>query len=116
MTAETASPQPSPTGGAPWACEVRSKDPLVITISGELDTMTRPFVQERLMEAIDGSTGPVRIEVGDIAFIDSQGLSALIDVCNAHADRDFTLVGPRPNVRRLIQITGLDQLFTVLDG
>jgi anti-anti-sigma factor len=113
MTAEPASDQLPATGGTPWAFEVLRADPLVVSVGGEIDTLTGPLVRERLAESLDSSDGPVRIELGDVTFIDSQGLSALIAAHRSHPDRTFTLAGVRPNIRRLVEITGLHRVFTV---
>jgi anti-anti-sigma factor len=112
----TADPAPEPTtttGGAPWSCEVVSTDPLVVAVSGELDTLTGPHVQEGLVAAIETAAGPVCIEFGGVSFIDSQGLSALINVRQEFPDRSFRIANPRDNVKRLIEITGLNQTFEV---
>jgi anti-anti-sigma factor len=113
MTAETTPEPTSSTGGAPWSCDVVNSDPLVVAVGGELDTLTGPLVHDALLAAIQGSSGPVRIEFGDVSFIDSQGLSTLISLRQQFPDRTFTLAGPRSNVRRLIEITGLNQTFEI---
>jgi anti-anti-sigma factor len=114
MTAEATAPDaPNNTGGAPWSCEVVQADPLVISVGGEVDTLTGPLVRDRMVEALDASSGPVRIEMADVSFIDSQGLSTLITVRQSYPDRAMTLAGARPNVRRLLEITGLEQTFSV---
>jgi anti-sigma B factor antagonist len=113
MTADpTPEPEPS-TGGAPWSCEVVSSEPLVVAVTGELDTLTGPHVQEGLVAAIQASSGPVSIEFEGVSFIDSQGLSALINVRQQFPDRSFRITNPRPNVKRLIEITGLNQTFEI---
>jgi anti-sigma B factor antagonist len=112
MNAEPDSGPTTPaTGGAPWSFEVVSTDPLVVSIGGELDTLTGPHVREGLIEALGSSEGPVRIELAAVTFIDSQGLSMLIGAHHHVPDRRITIAGARPNVRRLIDITGLDQIF-----
>jgi anti-sigma B factor antagonist len=113
MPAEPAPEPATSTGGAPWSCEAVTTDPMVVAVSGELDTLTGPHVQERLIAAIEGSEGPVRIEFAGVSFIDSQGLSALINVRQHFPDRSFVIADPRPNVKRLIEITGLDKAFDI---
>jgi anti-sigma B factor antagonist len=113
MTAAAHSRSPSPTGGAPWSFRVVSPDPLEVAIGGELDTLTGPLVGEQLAEALKGSSGPARLDITEISFIDSQGLATLIEAHRLDPERSITLVGPRPNVRRLIEITRLDQVFGV---
>ena len=113
MSAEAAPRSSSPIGGAPWTFRVVQDDPLVVALGGELDTMTGPLMGERLFEALKGSTGPARIELDDVTFIDSQGLSTLIEGHQLDPKRRITLANPRANVRRLIEITGLAQVFPI---
>jgi anti-anti-sigma factor len=113
MTAATVSGPPSSTGGAPWSFRVVTSDPLSVAIGGEIDTLTGPLVLAELLDALEASSGPVRILLDQVIFIDSQGLTVLISAHRAHPDRPMTLADARPNVRRLIEITGLDQLYTV---
>ena len=113
MSAEPAPEAPSLTGGAPWSVQVMQADPLVVAVGGEVDTLTGPLVLDALVEALDASSGPVRVVLSDVTFIDSQGLSALITAHQRDEDRPITLGQTRPNVRRLLEITGLDKVFTV---
>jgi anti-sigma B factor antagonist len=113
MTAEILPGTPSSTGGAPWSFRVVAADPLYVAVGGEIDTLTGPLVLAELLDALEASSGPVQILLDEVTFIDSQGLTALISAQRADPDRPMTLAGARPNVRRLIEITGLDQLFTV---
>jgi anti-sigma B factor antagonist len=84
-----------------------------VEVAGELDTLTGPLVRERLVEALQQATGPMRIDLSGVSFIDSQGLSALISIHQLDRERPITLAGPRPNIRRLLDVTGLDRIFTV---
>jgi anti-anti-sigma factor len=113
MTADPTSEPEASTGGAPWSCEVVTSEPLVVAVTGELDTLTGPHVEEGLVAAIEASDGPVSIDFEGVSFIDSQGLSALINVRQQFPDRAFRIASPRPNVKRLIEITGLNQTFEI---
>ena len=74
---------------------------VVLRLSGELDLMGEPILQDAL-ERARGRT--VRIELTDLAFMDSTGLRALLS-----AAREFpglTLAGPlQAPVRRLLDLT-----------
>jgi anti-sigma B factor antagonist len=113
MNAEASSEPLSTTGGAPWSFQVSDADPLVARVGGEIDTLTVPLVLEELTEALAASSGPVRLDISEVTFIDSQGLSGLIEAHRRDPDRPITLAAARPNIRRLLDITGLDQIFTL---
>ena len=69
--------------------------------SGELDYDTAPIVQRDLVAG--GPTGAV-LDLGDVSFIDSSGLSALLVA--AETLEGFSVVNPSPAVRRMLELTG----------
>ena len=74
---------------------------VVLRLSGELDLVSEPILQAALTRA---KGRRLRIEMADLAFMDSTGLRALLG-----AARDFpelTLAGPlQAPVRRLLDLT-----------
>ena len=74
----------------------------VVWLIGELDMSTVPA----LRRILDTVPGPVMLECGDLEFIDSSGLAALVE---AHRQRHGELVlhNLRPFARELIEMTGL---------
>jgi anti-sigma B factor antagonist len=91
-----------------------------ITVSGEIDSSTAPGLRGCLLEVL-GRPGTTRVEVDlrAVTFLDSAGLSAL---ATAHrtaqaAGRDLRMrCGTTRAVLRPLQITGLLNVFTVVDG
>lgn len=59
---------------------------------------------------------PVVLDLARLSFIDSSGVSALLDLRNEVTGRGQTFVvrNPTPAVRRVLEITGLVDLFGVL--
>jgi anti-sigma B factor antagonist len=57
------------------------------------------------------------VDLSDLVYLDSTGLSVFVTVQKraSAAGIDFRLSNPNPSVRRLFQITALDQFF-MLDG
>jgi anti-sigma B factor antagonist len=78
----------------------------IVRLSGELDIATVDGLTDRLIE-IAGST--VVVDLAELSFMDSTGLSALVVAKNRmESDGDvLMLTRPRPNVRRVLEITGL---------
>jgi anti-sigma B factor antagonist len=96
--------------------EIRHVDGAVTVVpTGELDLVTAPALRTALEEAI--ALAPDRIVVGlaAVTFLDSTGLGALVDGWRLASDEGIklTLSEARPPVRRVIIVTGLDDL---LDG
>jgi anti-anti-sigma factor len=82
-------------------------DTVVLRLSGELDLVSEPILAAALRRA-DGR--PVRIELEELAFMDSTGLRALIGAAREIAS--LQLRGPlQPAVRRLLELT---QTITIL--
>jgi anti-sigma B factor antagonist len=84
------------------------------SVSGEIDASTGHILGESISDlSLADSDRPLAIDVGDVDFIDSSGLQALINLA-----RDAGKVGvgialqrPSPSVARLLSITGLGDLF-----
>jgi anti-sigma B factor antagonist len=87
----------------------------VLAISGELDIATTAVLRDRIAAVLDDRAVPVIIDLSRVSFCDASGLRMLVAVrhrADAHGCV-VALAGPRPNVRRLLRITGLDQIFPI---
>lgn len=92
-------------------------DVVVVEVRGDLDVLTAPRLRDRLAELIDGGSRDVRVDLRPCDFVDSSGLSALVTAMKRArtAGGDVSLVCPKGNIRRLIEIVALDQVFTLHD-
>ncbi len=74
---------------------------VVLRLSGELDLVSEPILES----ALEGAKGrPVRIDLAELAFMDSTGLRALLSA--ARQFPDLKLAGPlQAPVRRLLDLT-----------
>jgi anti-anti-sigma factor len=73
----------------------------VLRLSGELDLVSEPILAAALAR---GEGRPVRIELADLAFMDSTGLRALLGA--AREIERLELRGPlQPPTRRLFELT-----------
>ncbi|WP_165958820.1 STAS domain-containing protein [Actinomadura sp. KC345] len=87
----------------------------VIAISGDLDIASTPALRERLNAALR-DTGPlVVIDLSGVTFCDASGLALLVGARRRTLPKGVTVVlaGPRPQVNRLLRVTGLSRVFTV---
>ncbi len=83
----------------------------IVRLRGELDMASADGLTDRLVEI----AGPiVVVDLADLSFVDSTGLSALIVTRNRmEGNGDVLLVTrPQPNVRRVLEITGLAHWVT----
>jgi anti-sigma B factor antagonist len=85
----------------------------VLKPSGEIDIQTSPLLADKLRSVLDQGFSSVVVDLGAVTFLDSTGLSVLVTglkQCRA-AGGDFRLTDPQPNVRRVLEITGLTDIF-----
>ena len=87
-----------------------------LALVGELDPGTAPILQAKLQElAADPAVASVTVDLAQITFLDSSGVRAIVTGGEALRSRGaaLALTAPNPNVRRVLEVTGLAQLVTV---
>ena len=97
-----------------WVRE-RSESWPVLKVAGEVDIQTSPILQEHLQAILDQGKTSIIVDLGEVTFLDSTGLSVLVagfKRCQ-EAGGDMRIVSPQPNVRRVLEITGLTDVFHV---
>ena len=86
-----------------------------LRLVGEMDAGTVGTFRSALAEVGDTDSGRVILDLGELDFIDSTGLGALVGALRRFRDvgGDVILVGVRPRVAKLLELTGLDRAFTI---
>jgi anti-sigma B factor antagonist len=86
-----------------------------VKVSGEVDIQSSQVLHEHLQEVLDTGTSSIIVDLGDVTFLDSTGLRVLIAAFQRcqRAGGELRIVSPQPNVRRVLEITGLTDLFHV---
>ena len=91
--------------------EVRHEQGYAFVIAaGEIDISTVTRLRERLSE-LAASSRHVVIDLDQVTFVDSAGLSALVGAANRTAAHGGSLhvVCARPKILKLFRLTGLDR-------
>lgn len=104
--------------GAPFEVEVSDEgDTVVITVSGELDLATAPELRAACSAAAQGSAETVRIDLGGLTFLDSSGISVLVETQRDLEARGAALVlhHMSDRTRRVLDVAGLSGFFTHSD-
>ena len=98
--------------------ERRQGDATVLTVSGELDLRTSPELEERLTGAFGAGIELVILDLRQIEFMDSTGLRVLLGAHQrAHeSGRRFALVRGADQVERVLTLTGVRDLLTIVDA
>ena len=87
----------------------------VITVSGEIHVSTAPEFQRRLEAAISKGKTAVVLDLSEVEFIDSTGLSVILNGLRRVTRQRgrMALVCTNPTVLRLFEITRLDTTFDI---
>jgi anti-sigma B factor antagonist len=88
----------------------------VIAVRGEIDLFTAPELKQKLGEAIEAGRRQIVVDLTDTTFLDSTALGVLIGaVKRLRSDSGhLVLVNVDANIAKTFEITGLDQIFTIL--
>lgn len=91
-----------------------------LNVVGELDQGTAPKLRGAIDDVLDHGSEPVIVNLSDCGFIDSTGLSLLVEAKRRLAEEERRLVVccADQDVRRLLELTGIDRavgLFETLD-
>ncbi len=87
----------------------------VISVSGEIHVSTAPSLSQRLHTIIESGKTTLVLDLSSVEFIDSTGLSVLLNGLRLVNQRDgrLALVCANPTVLRLFHITRLDTTFDI---
>ncbi|WP_433462622.1 STAS domain-containing protein [Spirillospora sp. CA-128828] len=89
----------------------------VVRLCGELDIASADDLRRHLNEARREHGERLVLDMTELAFMDSGGLSVIVACYKATtaAGGSLVLAGPLPIVRRTLEITGLHRRIPVLD-
>jgi anti-sigma B factor antagonist len=86
-----------------------------VRLVGELDMSTAPQLRDELLGLAANGPAQVTVDLSELAFVDSTGLSVLITGLKRLRQQggDMALRGPTPATRRVLEITGLTEVFSI---
>jgi anti-sigma B factor antagonist len=89
----------------------------ILSLEGEIDLYTAPKLKERITELVGQGRTRIAVDLGRVEFLDSTGLGVLIGALKRCREQDGTLalVGATEPVKKVLSITGLDQVFPMSD-
>ncbi|MFI6579114.1 STAS domain-containing protein [Nocardiopsis sp. NPDC050513] len=97
----------------------RSQDDVaVVTVGGEIDLYTAPQLRSGLLEALEDGARRLVIDMSRTEFCDSTGISVLLSAMKRSRDKggDLELVAPKAAVMKVLEVTGLHEVFTIHSG
>lgn len=92
------------------------QDVAVLSVHGEIDAESAPVLRKFLLPVLEHQTGPVVVDLSEVAFMDSTGLHVLVDTLRRlePQNRRFAIVcRAGGQVHRLLALVGLLDALTV---
>ncbi len=89
---------------------------LLVTITGRIDTVTAPALEEEIMDNIDGVTSLV-LDFKNVNYVSSAGLRVLLTLYERMlATGEMKLINVKGVVNDVFEITGFDEILTYEKG
>lgn len=90
---------------------------IVVSVHGEIDLYTAPRLRAELDRVLARSE-PVQliVDMSGVEFCDSTGVNVLLAGYRRARETggDLELAAPRPALRKILQVTGLESVFRVV--
>ncbi|MFI6166195.1 STAS domain-containing protein [Nocardia sp. NPDC051052] len=87
----------------------------VLTVDGEVDAASAPQLRSGIEDALGNKPALLVVDLSSVRFFGSAGLSVLLLAAEASAKGGFRVVASA-QVRRPIEVTGLDAVLEVFDN
>lgn len=96
----------------------RDREAVVVGVVGELDCASGPTLEDRLEDLIENQGNrTVIIDLENLTFVDSSGLSVLVTAFRNLRERGgrLSLRRPSPSTQRVFEVTGLNLVVPIDD-
>jgi len=83
-----------------------------VAVRGEIDVATSPALRDQLSALVANGARDITLEFEGVSFVDSSGLGVLVGTYKRLRDEvggSVRIVGAQPSVRKVFEITGLEQ-------
>ena len=99
-----------------WVEEVQERR-AVVNVQGPLNRIITDTLKTTLQVAAEKGSTQFVLDMGEVDFIDSSGLSALVDSLKMIRNRQGKLVfaNVRPKLKIVLELSRLNQVFTLYD-
>ena len=87
----------------------------VLDVAGEVDLSTAPTLRSRIEGIVDGGGRRLVVDLADVSFMDSSGLSVLVSGFKGmrEAGGEMAVVCSNVAIAKIFSITGLDRGFAI---
>ena len=87
----------------------------VVAVAGDADLHSAPALRECLERLVSGGATRLVVDLSETTFVDSMMLGVLLSTMKQlrQSNGDLVLVAPNAEIRRILEITMLDQIFVL---
>jgi anti-sigma B factor antagonist len=87
----------------------------VLRVQGEIDLSNASVLRRRIMDEIRRGHLSIAVDLSELDFLDASGLAVLIAGrrMTEEVSGSLTLITPSPQVRKVLQVSGLDKVFAM---
>jgi len=87
-----------------------------IVATGEVDLYTSPLLREAILKTAPKDAQAVIVDLSAVEYMDSSGVATLIEGYKNSLQQktQFILEAPSPSVLKVLQLSRLDTVFTVV--
>jgi len=91
-------------------------DWIVVRLEGDIDIVSAPAAQDGIAELQALGYNNVRVDLGRVEFLDSQGLNLLVAVRKRALDAggEIQISNASHRILELLRLTNLDEVFTIV--
>ena len=87
----------------------------ILDVAGEVDLSSAPSLRARLGEVVEGGSRRLLVNLEDVGFMDSSGLSVLVAGMKGmrEAGGEMAVACSNEAILKIFTITGLDRVFAI---
>lgn len=89
----------------------------VLALAGEVDVSNVGEARAAALSLLEDGTKRLILDISGVTYMDSSGLGMLVGVLKRlrESEGELAIAGAAPGVKRLFEITGLEQIFSLYD-
>ena len=90
----------------------------MVSIRGEIDIYSIEKFRDTIEEKIKTQASEIILDCSELSYMDSTGKGVLIELRNKTKElgQKIIMMNPRPNIRKLLALTGVDKIIEIVDN
>lgn len=90
----------------------------MISVRGEIDIYSIEKFRDSIEEKIKTQASEIILDCSELSYMDSTGMGVLIELRNKTKElgQKIIMMNPRPNIRKLLALTGVDKIIEIVDN